>query len=68
MARAIYNALVRHNRDALVCGEPEAGERTIIDGNFDLRAVARIGCRNLSKGERLHGHSGDGRKKSAKAR
>lgn len=40
IARAIYRAMKR-NKSALVQGAPGEGERTLIDGTFDLRRLAR---------------------------
>jgi hypothetical protein len=40
IARAICTSL-RRKKDALVSGAPGVGDRTIIDGTFNLRRVAR---------------------------
>ncbi len=39
VSRAIYRAMKR-SRGALVEGAPTEGQRTLIDGTFDLRAIA----------------------------
>ena len=41
IATAIYDALQSTNPKGLVSGEPAPHERTLIDGRFYLRAVAR---------------------------
>lgn len=52
VARALYEALRQNSRDAFVEGEPQAGRGTIIDGTFDLQAVARRVSRALDAKDR----------------
>jgi hypothetical protein len=40
-AAALYAAMKRKGQTALVQGDPSLNQRTLIDGTFDLRAVAR---------------------------
>jgi hypothetical protein len=46
-AAALYVAMKRKGRTALVQGDPSLNQRTLIDGTFDLRAVAREVLRSL---------------------
>jgi len=41
LARLIYRALRRQTQNGVVSGAPSEGETTLIDGQFDLRRVAR---------------------------
>lgn len=47
LAQAIYVAMKRHDRSAAVIGEPVEGVRTMIDGIFNLRVIARNALRAL---------------------
>jgi hypothetical protein len=46
-AVALYAAMRRRSRGALVQGDPSMGEETLIDGTFDLRMIARDVLRRL---------------------
>jgi hypothetical protein len=48
LAMALFEALKRSEPDALVSVPPTAGRKTLIDGRFDLVAVAAVSLDLLS--------------------